>query len=206
MTPNQRQDQRKRVAQEAAGLLYTGQEKEYKQAKLRASRTLGFRVLPSNHEIAIELDCLAEDREGKARQERLLQMRREALRIMQTLKKYSPILVGSVWRGTAHQNSDIDIITCAQNPQEVSLVLQKNNYSITHAESQTVTEKGEKQETTHIYAKLPSDSKAEILVRSPRQMGSKTKCEIYGDIITGLNTQQLEKILRENPTQKFTPT
>ncbi len=133
-------------------------------------------------------------------------MRQEALQIMQTLKNFHPILVGSVWRGTAYQNSDVDIIAYAQNPREVVLALQKNNYTVTHAESQTVTEKGKKQETTHIYAKLPSNSQAEILVRSPQKIGSRDKCEIYGDIITGLNTQQLEKVLRENPTQKFTPT
>ena len=45
---------RNRVAREAALLLYTSQEKEYKQAKKRASETLGARVLPSNLEVAEE--------------------------------------------------------------------------------------------------------------------------------------------------------
>ncbi|MGD8507086.1 MAG: hypothetical protein PVF15_10545, partial [Candidatus Bathyarchaeota archaeon] len=55
---------KKRVAREAALLLYTAQEKEYKQAKKRAAENLGARALPSNSEVARELDAIAEEREG----------------------------------------------------------------------------------------------------------------------------------------------
>ncbi|MCW8801925.1 MAG: tRNA adenylyltransferase, partial [Candidatus Bathyarchaeota archaeon] len=89
---------RNRVAQEAALLLYTSQEKEYKQAKLRASLTLGIRVLPSNLEVAEELDIIADEREGPQRNKHLLQMRKEAKQIMEIISEFSPVLVGSVWR------------------------------------------------------------------------------------------------------------
>jgi len=95
---------RGRVAREAALLLYTSQEKEYKQAKKRAAETLGVRVLPSNLEVAEELDRIAEEREGASRKELLLRMRREAREIMEILEEFNPRLVGSVWRGTARQN------------------------------------------------------------------------------------------------------
>ncbi|MEM2254872.1 MAG: tRNA adenylyltransferase, partial [Candidatus Bathyarchaeia archaeon] len=91
---------RRKVAREAANLLYLGVEKEYKQAKLRAAKVLGVNVLPTNLEVAMELDKIAEENEGKKRQERLVQMRKEALKLMKILEKYSPVLVGSVWRGT----------------------------------------------------------------------------------------------------------
>jgi hypothetical protein len=55
---------RKRVAREAATLLYSSQEKEYKQAKKRAAKMLSVRVLPSNLEVAEELDKIAEEKEG----------------------------------------------------------------------------------------------------------------------------------------------
>jgi len=58
---------RKRVAREAATLLYTSQEKEYKQAKKRAAKMLRVRVLPSNLEVAEELDKIAEEKEGSSR-------------------------------------------------------------------------------------------------------------------------------------------
>jgi len=203
---NYRADHRRRIAQEAAELLYTGQEKEYKQAKFRAAKTLGVHVLPSNAEVAVELDRIAGEREGETRLERLIQMRRKAIRIMEVLEDFSPILVGSVWRGTANRNSDIDIVVYAQNPQNIVSALQKNNYIITKNEVQTITEKGEKRQSFHIYVNLPSNNQAEIVVRNLEDIDRRVKCETYGDAVTGLTIQQLRQVLRENPQQKFLPT
>ena len=88
-----------KVAREAATLLYFGAEKEYKQAKEKAAQTLGTHFLPSNLEVALELDKIAEENEGENRKERLIQMRKEALKIMKLLDAYCPVLIGSVWRG-----------------------------------------------------------------------------------------------------------
>jgi predicted nucleotidyltransferase len=193
------------VAHEAAQLLYTEQEKEYKQAKLRASKNLGINVLPSNSEIAAEVDRLAEEREGTPRQDRLVQMRKEALRIMRILGRFHPILVGSVWRGTAHHNSDIDIITYAQNPQLVVAALRKNAYTVVKTEVQTVTKKGKQKQAFHIHIKSPETLQAEVVVRDPEDINRQVRCEIYGDIVTGLTVLQLRRVLKENSQQKFLP-
>ena len=121
---------RDRVAQEAALLLYTSQENEYKQAKQRAAENLGCRVLPSNREVANELDRISEEWEGTQRKELILRMRQEAKQIMEAIVEFNPRLVGSVWRGTAHQNSDIDVLTFSQDHNQVLEKLQKNNYKI----------------------------------------------------------------------------
>ena len=97
---------KKRVAREAAVLLYSLQEKEYKQAKKRAAQTLGARILPSNIAVAEEIDMIADKTEGSSRQKNLLQMRKDALWIMKVIQDFHPKLVGSVWRGTAHRNSE----------------------------------------------------------------------------------------------------
>ena len=201
-----RLSQRRKVAQEAAELLYTGQEKEYKQAKQRALRTMGGHFLPSNLEVATELDRISEEREGKARGERLAQKRIEALQIMQALRSHYPILVGSVWRGTANRNSDIDIIAYARNPQQVVSTLQKHCFLVNRMETKTVTKKGEKQDSLHIYLDLTSDHRAEIVVRPLERIGERSKCEIYGDTVRGLTTQKLKQVLRQNPQRRFTPT
>jgi predicted nucleotidyltransferase len=86
---------RRRVAKEAATLLYFGIEKEYKQAKMRAAKTLGVHLMPSNIEVAMELDKIANENEGATRMERIVKMRREALNLMKILEEYNPILVGS---------------------------------------------------------------------------------------------------------------
>jgi len=197
---------RKRVAREAAVLLYTSQEKEYKQAKKQAAKTLGIRVLPSNLEVAEELDRIAEEKEGPSRKELLFQMRKEALQIMETLKDFSPKLVGSVWRGTAHQNSDIDILAFSEDPKAVLNQLQKNKYTIGSSEWRSVTKRGKKVSSFHIHFILPSGHEAEVVVRSPEKMGVLERCEIYGDVVTGLSQSQLLRVLKEKPLQKFVPT
>jgi len=196
---------KKRVAQEAALLLYTGQEKEYRQAKIRASQTLGIRVLPSNLEVAAELDKVAEEREGPIRQKMLLQKRKDALQIMKSLQDFHPKLVGSVWRGTAHQNSDIDITVFSANPEEVLNQLEKSGFRVITAEWSSVTKRGRKESSFHVHFVLKSGNEAEIVVRSPEKMGHPERCEIYGDTVKGLSPTQLEKVLEENPFQKFLP-
>jgi predicted nucleotidyltransferase len=196
---------REKVAVEAALLLYSEQEKEYKQAKLKAAKTLGVHILPSNAEVAEALDKIAEEREGEERKERLVHMREEALQIMTLLQNECPILTGSVWRGTAHKGSDIDVIAFTDTPDTVIQKLKQTNYQITRTEWQSITKHGEKTRTLHIHVALSSDYEAEIIIRSMERMHTKEKCEIYGDIQTGLTIRQLQRLLKTTPAQKFTP-
>jgi len=196
---------RRRVAREAAVLLYTEQEKEYKQAKRRAAQTLGVHVLPSNVEVARELDSFVEETEGPTRRERLIQMRREALQVMDTLKSFHPRLVGSVWRGTAHKNSDIDLVTFSVEPTPVVAQLLRSNFNIVKTEWRSVTKRGKKEVSYHIHVILPSGNEAEVVVRSLEEMNLKERCEIYGDTATGLSYTQLLRVLTENPVQEFVP-
>jgi predicted nucleotidyltransferase len=196
---------KKRVAREAALLLYTAQEKEYKQAKERAADNLGARVLPSNSEVARELDAIAEEREGNLRHERLIQMRKEALKIMKTLEDFNARLVGSVWRGTINRDSDIDIVSFASEPNVVLTQLRKGGFFIVKSEWLSVTKEGEKKTSFHIYLALQSGNEAEIVVRFVEEMNRYEKCEIYGDMITGLKGLHLAKVLKENPSARFIP-
>jgi len=133
-------------------------------------------------------------------------MRKEALQIMEALKDFNPRLVGSVWRGTVHQNSDIDILTFSQDPTSVLGQLQKNGYRITSSEWRSVTKRGKKESSFHIYLVLSSGDEAEVVVRSLEKMGQIERCEIYGDAVTGLSPPQLLRVLNEEPLQKFVPT
>ena len=197
---------RNRVAQEAALLLYTSQEKEYKQAKKRAAKTLGARVLPSNFEVAEELDRIAEEREGPQRRELIMRMRKEAKEIMNILEEFCPHLVGSVWRGTARQNSDIDILAFSQDNIQVLGQLQKHSCEVVRSDWISVTKEGRKDTSFHIHVALPSGDEAEVVIRSIDNLGKTDRCETYGDLKTGLNLKQLTKVLKDNPLQKFVPT
>jgi predicted nucleotidyltransferase len=200
-----RAEQRKKVAKEAASLIYFGIEKEFKQAKVKAAIALGVKFLPTNIEVAMELDKIADEYEGKARQERLIKMRREALNVMKLLVKYHPIVVGSVWRGTIHHQSDIDIIVFHDKPEEVRKILEKSGSKIVHTQQVTATEKEDKRDSLHIFLESPTKEEVEIIVRSPEERSRKEKCDVYGDFIIGLNVAELEKLLKENPTKRFVP-
>jgi len=194
-----------KVAREAATLLYTQQEKEYKQAKQRAAETLGARLLPSNKNIALELDKIADEMEGSERNERLAQMRKDALRIMVILGDFHPRLIGSVWRGTAHKNSDVDIEAFTSDPIGVLERLTQNGLAFRTAEWQFVTKRLERERAFHIYLTLPSANEVELIVRSPEKMNEIDECEIYGDTVKGLNIHQLRRVLLIDPFQKFVP-
>jgi predicted nucleotidyltransferase len=196
---------REKVAREAATLLYAGMEKEFKQAKLKASKTFRTHFLPTNLEVALEIDKLAGEREGPARQERLVKMRKDALELMQILKDYSPLLIGSVWRGTIHCASDIDIATCHDEPTNILNVLKQNRVRIIQTESVAVTKEGKRKGSFHIYAALPDEEKAEIKVVSSAEASREEKCEIYGDQIRGLRIEELKEMLQKNPLQRFLP-
>jgi hypothetical protein len=193
------------VAREAATLLYFGAEKEYKQAKDKAAQILGTHFLPSNLEVALELDKIAEEQEGEKRRERLIQMRTEALAVMQLLNGFCPVLIGSVWRGTIKQGSDIDIAVYTDDSEAVVNALKAGNVKITKTAWMTVNKKGATLESYHIYAQTTSKHNLEITARASEEAGKKRRCETFGDELKGLNIRELERVLQSNPTQQFIP-
>ena len=195
---------RRKVAREAALLLYTMQEKEFKQAKERAAKILGLRIMPTNLEVAEELDSIADEYEGPERKERLIRMRREALEIMEILKEFNPRLIGSVWRGTANKNSDIDIVVFSQNEDSVIDVLSGKGFKITRVERTSAIKNGSG-EALHVYVSFPSGDEAEVTVKGLEDMHREERCEIYGDQKKGLSLDQLREVVKKNPLQRFLP-
>jgi predicted nucleotidyltransferase len=202
---NSADDMRNRVAREAATLLYFGAEKEYKQAKLKAAETFGVHFLPTNLEVALELDKIAEEKEGKSRRERLVLMRQEALQVMKIIDAFCPLLLGSVWRGTIRFGSDIDIAVYAEPPEQILELLKARNVKVQRACWTRVNKQGVTHSSYHIYAETDTKFNVEITVRTPEEKGKKRRCETFGDEIKGLKTSELEKLLVENPTKQFLP-
>lgn len=198
-------DLKQRVAREAANLLYFGAEKEYKQAKNKAAQILGTNFLPSNLEVAMELDKIAEEKEGPTRRNRLICMRKEALQVMKLLREYKPLLIGSVWRGTIKVGSDIDIAVYTDEPGEIIEFLRNNGINVLKSNWANVNKRGETLESFHIYAQTEAKHSLEIVARKMEDYGKKRKCETFGDEIRGLKIKELEKVLQDNATQQFTP-
>jgi predicted nucleotidyltransferase len=186
------------VASEAARLLYSGAAEEYIQAKEMAAASLGAKSIPSNYEVALELDRIADEAEGEERRRRLVEMRGTALRVMRTLLAFNPRLIGSVWRGTARSRSDVDVIALARSPSEVEAALR--DYKI--KEKGEVTFKG----GVHAYHfKLDAEpDEVEVVVRDPAEY-TEDRCDIYGDLKRGITIPELERLLRVDPLRKFVP-
>ena len=197
-------DPRGDVAREAARLLYTGAAEEYKQAKELAARNLGVNAKPSNHEVALELDLLADQMEGEERKRLLVTMRGQALALMRLLSEYDPVLTGSVWRGTARRGSDVDINVYSSNPGEVESKLRSAGYSVESSKEEVFTQRGRTVRSTHIFVALDG-AKGEVVVRLPEERGVAERCEIYGDVKKGLNLEELEKLMKTDPIRKFVP-
>jgi len=193
------------VAREAAWLLYTGQVREYKMAKEIAAKALGARILPSNAEVAVELGRLMEELEGQKAEERLIKMRTEALEVMKALEPFRPRLIGSVWRGLAREDSDIDIEVFCYEPEEVLRALEGAGYRVVRREAVVKDEPGGPVSSYHIYLRTRSGREVEVVVRPEEMEGVERRCEIFGDIIRGLSIPELEAILREEPAKKFVP-
>jgi ribosomal protein L14E/L6E/L27E len=83
--------------------------------------------------------------------------------------------------------------------------LRRSGVKLVQAERVTVTKKGKREGSFHIYVELLDKEKAEIKVVQSSEASRKEKCDIYGDQIRGLNIKELERMLRENPLQRFVP-
>ena len=195
---------REDVARLAARLLYDRKLKEYKDAKETAAASLGSKALPSNYEVAVELDALTDRLEGDARQKRLTEMREAALQVMKKLTRYRPRLMGSVWRGTIRLGSDIDIIVYG-DPDEVEHILSQS-HKVAGRETRRFTMNGLPRETTHINITM-NGYDAEVVVRPPGDVEAyrMDRCETYGDHRRGLGVPELEKLMNTDPLRRFVP-
>jgi predicted nucleotidyltransferase len=194
---------REKIAREAARLLYNRSVREYKDAKEMAASNLGVKALPSNFEVAIELNRLVEEREGSERLNMLIEMRKLALEVMKRLEKYDPVLIGSVWRGTPRKGSDIDIVLYG-DPNKVKLLL--TEYKITGSEKLEFNIMGLPRTSSHLDLLIGKYS-VEIVIRPPgdREIYINERCETYGDSKRGLQLSDLEKLIQTDPLRRFIP-
>ena len=199
-----RKDLKNEISRRAAFLLYVGVAEEIFHAKVMAGEEFGSNLLPSNFDVANDLDILAQEKEGIDRTVRILELRKEALNIMEKLSPFHPRLVGSVWRGTAHLRSDIDILVFHSHPREVERILE-HSYKILRTKWTTKTDTGNTQNYYHIYIESNMGIEIEVIIRNPEDAIRKEKCEIYGDHKRGLSIKELEDLLEKNPYKKFVP-
>lgn len=137
--------------------MYEEGVREYRDAKRKAGRHFGPEKtlslgshLPSNAEIHGELQRLMGLHEEKVLPERLLRLRRAALRLMELLTPFEPRLVGSVLTGAVTEQSDIDLHLFADSHEEVEEFLRSEGIPY-ELEVVTIRHGGQFFDYPHIY-------------------------------------------------------
>lgn len=124
---------RERLAQESARLMIEHGIVDYGLAKRKAAQRLSVATLgalPSNAQIEA---CLAERQrifEGDGHADRVWELRRLALVVMDQLADFEPRLAGPVLSGTATNTSRIDVHVFAPSPEAVAFELERHGYRL----------------------------------------------------------------------------
>jgi len=128
-------EQRRRIAVEAARLIAEDGLRDYRQAKLKAASRLGINdelSLPKNGEIE---DALREHQRlfrAHEQPQRLQELREAALEAMRFFARFEPRLVGAVLEGTADEHSAICLHLHHDHTEGVALFLRE--HGIPHEE------------------------------------------------------------------------
>lgn len=136
---DRRDDQRQRIAAEAARLISELGLRDYHQAKLRAAQRLGIqdeRHLPRNTEIETALREYQRLFGGEERLDYLRALRQCAVEAMRFFQAFEPRLVGAVLDGTADQHSAVCLHLFSDNPEALALFLDENGIPFEQIERQ----------------------------------------------------------------------
>ena len=124
---NSKLDQtRQIIAAEAARIMVTQAQFNYRIAKQKAAERLGVCArtpLPSNIEVEHALRAYQEFYGGQQHIRQLQSMREVALRVMRSLELFSPRLVGPVLDGTADEHARISLHVFSDPPDAVAFHL-----------------------------------------------------------------------------------
>src|SRR3990172_1898938 len=190
---------RRRVAWEAARLMYAREESEYFRAKMKAARRI-FRGdpkpkdLPSNREIRDAVQAMARMHEGERRAENLRDMRAEALRMMRVLRAFRPRLIGSTLTGHVRRGSDIDLHLFSDSLESVCAAVEGDGICY-EVERKRVRKQGEERNYTHIH--IQDRYEFELTIYPTGMAHYVFKSSITGKAIQRASIAELEQLLRE---------
>jgi hypothetical protein len=125
MSSSKRELQR-RIAYEAARIMTEYRSDNIGHACQKAAAKLGIsrrQQMPTRDEVE---EALREQQwllRGDEQQQVLLRLRQSALQAMQALHRFNPMLVGSVFQGTADTNSHVQLHLFADTPEDVLFAL-----------------------------------------------------------------------------------
>lgn len=159
------------LAQEAARIMAEEGVRDYHAAKCKAAVRLNqpdTRYLPSNREVEAALRRHLELFHGAHLAERLRYLRGLALEAMRFLIDHAPVLTGPVLSGTATAYSPIQIHVCAENPEDIALLLEAHRIPFDQLDKR-LRFGGERYRQVPTYAFQVDDAIVELSVFSQEQ-------------------------------------
>ncbi|WP_239186712.1 nucleotidyltransferase domain-containing protein [Candidatus Nitrotoga sp. HW29] len=123
---------REQLAHQAARLMAEGGITDYAFAKRKAAKQLGAedtQHLPSNDEVEMALRSFRALYQSESHPLVLHKLRQQALATMQLLEPFHPFLTGSVLKGTAGEQSDINLLVYSDDEKAMMMFLLKHNLS-----------------------------------------------------------------------------
>lgn len=189
---------RRKIAWEAARLIYDREATEYYHAKRKASRRIATgwvrpADLPSNAEIRDQVRLFARMIEGdRPHQQRLQEMRMRALWWLDQLQPFHPRLIGSVLTGHIRDGSDIDIHVFSGSPTAVANRVADTGNTL-EIERKRLVKEGETRVFTHIHVR--DQFPVELTIYHPSLLGHRFRSSIDGKPIPKATAADLRKIL-----------
>lgn len=184
--------------------------KEYRDAKRKAARRFGpvkalalGSHLPSNAEIHDQLTRLIARHEGGVLPERLLRLRMLALKFLELLDPFHPLLVGSVLKGAVREASDIDLHLFADDVEEVESFLAGKGLDFS-SETVSVRSGNRFLDYPHLYLE-EDETIIECTVYAPSQRRSPPKSSITGKPMERADAKRLTRLIAESLGQNQPP-
>lgn len=195
--PNNKRELQRRIAYEAARIMTEYQSDNIAYACQKAAAKLGVsrrQQMPTREEVE---EALREQQwllRGDEQQQALLRLRQSALQAMQALHRFNPMLVGSVFQGTADTNSHVQLHLFADTPEDVLFAL--SDLQIPWQEKQRTLNfrNGDRREIPSF--QFSADGVVfELLVLSARMLHNRPLDPLDNQPIQGVNLKQLQALV-----------
>ncbi|HXZ96946.1 MAG TPA: hypothetical protein VEG37_07885 [Burkholderiales bacterium] len=193
-----RQQLRQHIAHQAARLMAEDGIVDFALAKRKAARQAGasgVRDLPTNEEVEQALRAYQELYQSEEQHAVLMQLRKQAVAVMQLLISFNPHLTGSVLSGTAGRHSEVSLQVFVDSIKDVELFLLNNQIPYRRAEKRMYI--GDACRVIPVFTLDKDEANVTIAVFSTDDQRHPLRTSIDGKPIARARTEVLENLLQQ---------
>lgn len=202
---NRQSQLRQRIAQLAAQMMAEEGIPDYAHAKRKAGRQLGVtdtQCMPTNSEIEEEIRLYHDIYNSDEQPEALLQLRKDALLVMQLLERFNPHLTGPVLDGTAGKYAETHIHLFADSLKEVEIFLLNQQIPyISDEKSYRVSERRSvDRKKVPVFTLDGPNGMIRLSVFDIDDMRTPTKSPVNGSNANRANAETLSNLIQQSET------